>query len=86
MDGGAEFTPAKKYLTAVPIILYVQNAPQLTVRFLTACHYSNFDLPMFLINLASLMLALSAKIRMPKLSHPPAPVKRRRSRSKSNEQ
>ncbi|KAI9009124.1 ORMDL family [Hyaloraphidium curvatum] len=34
MDNGAEFTPAKKYLTTVPVIL-----------FLVACHYARLDLP-----------------------------------------
>ncbi|KAH6582364.1 hypothetical protein BASA60_001969 [Batrachochytrium salamandrivorans] len=45
IDGGAQFTPTKKYLTAVPIIL-----------FLLSTHYTHYDFPTFMVNLTSLVI------------------------------
>ncbi|KAI8898727.1 ORMDL family [Globomyces pollinis-pini] len=51
IDRGDHFTPAKKYLTAVPIIL-----------FLVSTHFAHYDFPTFMLNLASLMVVLIAKL------------------------
>ncbi|KAH6577054.1 hypothetical protein BASA62_001052 [Batrachochytrium salamandrivorans] len=51
IDGGAQFTPTKKYLTAVPIIL-----------FLLSTHYTHYDFPTFMVNLTSLVIVLVAKL------------------------
>ncbi|KAJ1531302.1 hypothetical protein HK405_001250 [Cladochytrium tenue] len=47
IDGGAQFTPTKKYLTAVPIIL---------------THFTHYDFATFLLNLASCLLVTIAKL------------------------
>jgi hypothetical protein len=59
VDNGAQFTPSKKYLTAVPIILYFY---ELISRFLLSTHYTHYDLPTFMINLTSLVIVLVAKL------------------------
>ncbi|KAI8812774.1 ORMDL family, partial [Cladochytrium replicatum] len=51
IDNGAQFTPAKKYLTAVPISL-----------FLLSTHYTHYDFLTFMINLTSLVVALVPKL------------------------
>ncbi|CAH1767699.1 4447_t:CDS:2, partial [Entrophospora sp. SA101] len=51
IDNGAQYTPAKKYLTAVPIVL-----------FLLSTHYTHYDVFTFLINFAFLLIALIAKL------------------------
>ena len=51
IDGGAQFTPTKKYLTAVPVIL-----------FLLSTHYTHYDLATFTLNLSSLLIVLVAKL------------------------
>ncbi|KAJ3300462.1 hypothetical protein HK104_000047 [Borealophlyctis nickersoniae] len=51
IDEGEQFTATKKYLTAIPIIL-----------FLLSTHYTHYDLPTFMINLASLIVVLIAKL------------------------
>ncbi|KAJ3326568.1 hypothetical protein HDU76_012817, partial [Blyttiomyces sp. JEL0837] len=51
IDNGAQFTPTKKYLTTVPIVL-----------FLLSTHFTHYDLPTFLINLASLLVVIIAKM------------------------
>ncbi|EGF77625.1 hypothetical protein BATDEDRAFT_27467 [Batrachochytrium dendrobatidis JAM81] len=51
IDGGAQFTPTKKYLTAVPIVL-----------FLLSTHYTHYDFLTFMINLTSLVIVLIAKL------------------------
>ncbi|KND03857.1 uncharacterized protein SPPG_01311 [Spizellomyces punctatus DAOM BR117] len=51
IDNGEQFTPTKKYLTALPIIL-----------FLLSTHYTHYDFPTFMINLASLLVVLVAKL------------------------
>ncbi|KAJ3150304.1 hypothetical protein HDU86_006695 [Geranomyces michiganensis] len=50
-DNGEQFTPTKKYLTALPIGL-----------FLLSTHYTHYDLTTFAINLASLLVVLIAKL------------------------
>ncbi|KAJ3120134.1 hypothetical protein HK098_004821 [Nowakowskiella sp. JEL0407] len=51
IDNGAEFTPTKKFLTAVPIVL-----------FLISLHYTHYDLTTFTINFIPLMVNLIAKL------------------------
>ncbi|KAJ3185844.1 hypothetical protein HDU85_001213 [Gaertneriomyces sp. JEL0708] len=51
IDNGEQFTPTKKFLTALPIIL-----------FLLSTHYTHYDFPTFMINLASLITVLVAKL------------------------
>ncbi|KAG4304462.1 hypothetical protein PORY_002172 [Pneumocystis oryctolagi] len=51
MDNGAQYTPAKKYLTTVPIIL-----------FLLSTHYTHYDFWMFFINLWALVMVLVPKL------------------------
>ncbi|KAI9334966.1 ORMDL family [Obelidium mucronatum] len=50
MDKGEPFTPAKKYLTMIPIIL-----------FLLGTHYSHYDGPTFAINFIALVVVLIPK-------------------------
>ncbi|KAI8616687.1 ORMDL family [Chytriomyces sp. MP71] len=50
MDKGEPFTPAKKYLTIIPIIL-----------FLLGTHYSHYNVPTFTINLIALVIVLIPK-------------------------
>ncbi|EMR09693.1 hypothetical protein PNEG_01880 [Pneumocystis murina B123] len=51
MDNGAQYTPAKKYLTAVPITL-----------FLLSTHYTHYDFWTFFINLWALLMVLVPKL------------------------
>ncbi|KAF0447955.1 ORMDL-domain-containing protein [Gigaspora margarita] len=51
IDNGAQFTPAKKYLTAVPIGL-----------FLLSTHYTHYDAFTFLVNFTFLLVVLIAKL------------------------
>ncbi|RHZ80321.1 hypothetical protein Glove_137g40 [Diversispora epigaea] len=51
IDNGAQFTPAKKYLTAVPIGL-----------FLLSTHYTHYDAFTFLVNFTFLIIVLIAKL------------------------
>ncbi|CAG8635689.1 13260_t:CDS:2 [Ambispora leptoticha] len=51
IDHGVQFTPAKKYLTVVPIGL-----------FLLSTHYTHYDIFTFLINFMAASIALIAKL------------------------
>ncbi|TPX58089.1 hypothetical protein PhCBS80983_g03403 [Powellomyces hirtus] len=51
IDNGEQFTPTKKYFTALPIAL-----------FLLSTHYTHYDVTTFMINLASLLVVLIAKL------------------------
>jgi len=51
IDNGAQFTPAKKYLTALPIGL-----------FLLSTHYTHYDAFTFLVNFTFLAVVLIAKL------------------------
>ncbi|TID17388.1 ORMDL domain-containing protein [Venturia nashicola] len=51
IDNGDQYTPAKKYLMSVPIVL-----------FLVSTHYTHYDLKMFILNLVATIL-----ITLPKL-------------------
>jgi hypothetical protein len=72
MDNGDQYTPAKKFLTFVPIVLYVSPCPEstdiqrfeweLTCRFLLSTHYSHYDVWMFTVNCWALMMVLIPKL------------------------
>jgi ORMDL family len=75
MDNGDQYTPAKKFLTFVPIGLYVSLSLQcghslffakqwmLTWgRFLLSTHYSHYDVWMFTVNCWALMMVLIPKL------------------------
>ncbi|KAJ2769015.1 sphingolipid homeostasis protein orm1 [Coemansia nantahalensis] len=51
MDNGEQHTPTKKFLTAVPIAV-----------FLISTHYSNYDLLTFVINFTAILIVLAAKL------------------------
>ncbi|KAJ1960716.1 sphingolipid homeostasis protein orm1 [Dispira parvispora] len=51
IDHGAQFTPTKKFLTVLPIFL-----------FLLSTHYTNYDIFTFWINLIGLLIILVAKL------------------------
>lgn len=51
MDNGDQYTPAKKFLTFVPIGL-----------FLVSTHFSHYNGPMFIINTVALVLVLLPKL------------------------
>ncbi|KAJ2698571.1 sphingolipid homeostasis protein orm1 [Coemansia sp. IMI 203386] len=51
MDNGEQYTPTKKFLTVVPIAV-----------FLLSTHYSNYDVPTFIINFTAVLIVLIAKL------------------------
>ncbi|KAL1920514.1 uncharacterized protein VTP21DRAFT_891 [Calcarisporiella thermophila] len=51
IDNEAQFTPARKFLTATPIVL-----------FLLSTHYTHYDLLTFMINFTALCIVLVAKL------------------------
>lgn len=66
IDNGAQFTPTKKFLTALPIVLYA--SPLLRFfsicfsRFLISAHYTHYNAVLFAINLVPLIIVLIAKL------------------------
>jgi hypothetical protein len=66
MDNGDQYTPAKKFLTFVPIVLYVPPPILQTfadlARFLLSTHYSHYDVWMFTVNCWALMMVLIPKL------------------------
>lgn len=74
IDDGAQYTPAKKWLLTVPIVLYVHMATLLLVlmpfifaRFLASTHYTNYNPWLFAINLSALVFVLIPKL--PQVRH-----------------
>lgn len=51
IDNGDQYTPTKKFLVGVPIIL-----------FLISTHFTHYDLTMFIINLGACLLAVIPKL------------------------
>lgn len=51
IDNGQQFTPTKKYLTALPIFM-----------FLLSTHYTRYDSTLFMVNVIPLMIVLIAKL------------------------
>ncbi|OWZ70351.1 hypothetical protein J008_06676 [Cryptococcus neoformans] len=82
IDSGAQYTPAKKWLTSVPIGL-----------FLISTHYTRYDYVLFALNFAALIFVLFPKLpvlhrlrfhfavnsdvpQTPVQSRPPSPTRR----------
>lgn len=59
IDNGDQYTPAKKFLLSVPIIL-----------FLLSTHYTHYDLTYFTINFLALMAVVIPKLPWVGLSIP----------------
>ena len=51
MDNGQQFTPSKKFLTVLPIVM-----------FLASTHYTHYDATLFFINLLPLVVVLIGKL------------------------
>jgi hypothetical protein len=51
IDDGAQYTPAKKFLMSVPIVL-----------FLLSTHYTHYDLTYFTFNFTALLLVIIPKL------------------------
>lgn len=51
IDDGAQYTPAKKFLLSVPIVL-----------FLLSTHYTHYDLAYFIINFLALLAVVIPKL------------------------
>ena len=51
IDNGDQYTPAKKFLLSVPIVL-----------FLLSTHYTHYDLTYFMINLSALLVVVIPKL------------------------
>lgn len=51
IDDGAQYTPAKKFLLSVPIVL-----------FLLSTHYTHYDLTYFIINFLAVMAVIIPKL------------------------
>jgi hypothetical protein len=64
IDNGAQYTPAKKFLLSVPIVL-----------FLLSTHYTHYDLTYFTINFLAVL-----GVVIPKLPYVSSPVLRPRKR------
>ena len=64
MDNGDQYTPAKKFLTFVPIVLYSRFSDLYAdvSRFLLSTHYSHYDVWMFTVNCWALMMVLIPKL------------------------
>jgi hypothetical protein len=58
IDDGAQYTPAKKFLLSVPIVL-----------FLLSTHYTHYDLAYFIINFLAVLGVIIPKL--PFVSQPP---------------
>ena len=61
IDHGDQFTPSKKFLLSVPIVL-----------FLLSTHYSRYDLSLFIVNLLAVLAVVIPKL--PSVSFPPHPA------------
>lgn len=59
IDNGDQYTPAKKFLLSVPIIL-----------FLASTHYTHYDLTYFTINFLAVLGVVIPKL--PSVSRPPS--------------
>jgi hypothetical protein len=65
IDNGAQFTPTKKYLTALPIMLYAYSMNVCFIQFhsfLMSAHYSHYNATLFAVNLVPLIIVLIAKL------------------------
>jgi hypothetical protein len=72
IDAGAQYTPSKKWLTSVPIFLYVAyrnetpdvlfSSFELDSRFLISTHYVKYNFLLFGINFAACVFVLFPKL------------------------
>lgn len=62
IDDGAQYTPAKKFLLSVPIVL-----------FLLSTHYTNYDLTYFTINFLATLAVVIPKLPFVRTSQKPGP-------------
>ncbi|KAM6496129.1 ORMDL family domain containing protein [Amanita muscaria] len=67
IDDGAQYTPAKKWLFTVPIVLsvFISAPPWFLLRFssfLASTHYTNYNPWLFAINLSALVFVLVPKL------------------------
>lgn len=62
IDDGAQYTPAKKFLLSVPIVL-----------FLLSTHYTHYDLVYFTINFLAVLAVVIPKL--PFVSPSPTPLR-----------
>lgn len=69
IDDGAQYTPAKKWLFSVPVVLYAFTVfslpPNLIAylsRFLASTHYTNYNPWLFAVNLTALIFVLIPKL------------------------
>lgn len=66
IDNGAQYTPTKKFLLSVPIVL-----------FLLSTHYTHYDLAYFIINFLAVLAVIIPKlpfVRWPPFPFPPLTV------------
>ena len=66
IDHGDQFTPSKKFLLSVPIVL-----------FLLSTHYSRYDLSLFIVNLLAVLAVVIPKLPSVGFPHPPGEDGRR---------
>jgi hypothetical protein len=68
IDEGAQYTPAKKWLVSVPIVLYVITFTLCLCsivnisRFLVSTHYTNYNPWIFALNITALVFNLVPKL------------------------
>lgn len=69
IDEGAQYTPAKKWLFCVPIVLWVLDSYDASIhpltrviRFLASTHYTNYNPWLFAVNLSALIFVLIPKL------------------------
>lgn len=63
IDNGAQYTPAKKFLMSVPIVL-----------FLISTHYTHYDLTYFIINFLAVLGVVIPKLPYVSFSQPKFPI------------
>lgn len=63
IDNGDQYTPAKKFLLSVPIVL-----------FLLSTHYTHYDVWFFMVNLAACLGVVIPKLPSVSLYLPPSPL------------
>jgi hypothetical protein len=59
IDSGDQYTPAKKFLLSVPIIL-----------FLVSTHYTHYDITYFMINFMATLAVVVPKLQLPSSDQP----------------
>lgn len=68
IDAGDQFTPSRKFLTAVPIVLYVSlGLANVSPRFLVSTHYARYTFTMFTVNF--IITAVNVFVKLPLMDH-----------------